>query len=154
MNDIYDIKDTLLWFPIDIINTIVFIVFIIASLFILKLLLKKQEKITIKQEIKVEKIEKNYIEILNQFEKEYLDSNKDIFYSKLIEITREILENKQNKNITKMTYTEINKLNLNTDIKNLIKEIYFKEYQEYITDDNPIYRKQLIDNVRKLMNNE
>ncbi|MDD2871029.1 MAG: hypothetical protein PHS49_03485 [Candidatus Gracilibacteria bacterium] len=154
MNDIYDIKDTLLGFPIDIINTIVFIVFIIASLFILKLLLKKQEKITIKQEIKVEKIEKNYIEILNQFEKVYLDSNKDIFYSKLIEITREILENKQNKNITKMTYTEINKLNLNTDIKSLIKEIYFKEYKKYITDDNPIYRKQLIDNVRKLMNNE
>ncbi|MDP2396401.1 MAG: hypothetical protein Q8M44_06135, partial [bacterium] len=81
-------------------------------------------------------------------EKKYIDSLKDIFYSKLIEILKEIIQEKITKDISKMTFEEINKLDIDDLIKNLIKDIYFKEYMEYVIQDNYEYRKELIDKVR------
>lgn len=149
MNDIYDIKSTFLWLPINITNTLIFLLFIIILYYLLKLLNKKEEKIEIKPVIIEEKVvTKNYVDILNEFEKKYIDSLKDIFYSKLIEILKEIIQEKITKDISKMTFEEINKLDIDDLIKNLIKDIYFKEYMEYVIQDNYEYRKELIDKVR------
>lgn len=154
MNDIYDIKDTLLWLPINITNSLIFIVFIIVLFFILKYLLKKEEKIEEIQEEVVEKAEvKDYIDILKEFEENYMYSQSEVFYSKLLEIVREILDEKENKSISKMTFEEINNLNIDNLIKNLIKEIYFKEYMEYVTHDNHEYRKELIEKVLLIIKN-
>ncbi|MDP2090346.1 MAG: hypothetical protein Q8K30_02005 [Candidatus Gracilibacteria bacterium] len=149
MNDIYDIKSTFLGLPINITNTLIFLLFIIILYYLLKLLNKKEEKIEIKPVIIEEKVvTKNYVDILNEFEKKYIDSLKDIFYSKLIEILKEIIQEKITKDISKMTFEEINKLDIDDLIKNLIKDIYFKEYMEYVIQDNYEYRKELIDKVR------
>jgi hypothetical protein len=94
---------------------------------------------------------KNYKELINNFEKKYLEEKTDIFYSKLSEILKEFLEERENKNISKMTFNEINKLNLEENIKNLIKNIYFKEYKQSFEDNNEI-RKNLIEEVKKIIN--
>lgn len=152
MNDIYDIKGTLLWLPINIINTLIFIIFIIILFFMIKILFKKEEKTEGIVEQMVEKKEiRNYLDILNEFEKYYIDSKSDLFYSKLLEIIREILDEKENKNISKMTFEEINFLKIDNDLKNLIKDIYFKEYSKYVFDDNIDYRKDLISKVMNII---
>lgn len=152
MNDIYDIKDTLFWLPINVTNTLIFIIFIIILFFMVKILFKKEEQIEEIVEQKIEKKEKrNYLDILNEFEKDYIDSKSDVFFSKLLEIIREILDVKENKNISKMTFEEINFLKIDNDLKKLIKDIYFKEYSKYVFDDNSDYRKDLISKVKEII---
>lgn len=152
MNDIYDIKNTLLWFPINIENSLIFIIFIILLYFIIKYLLKKEEILEkIEEKIEIVKERKNYLEILNEFEINYLLSKNEIFYSKLAEIIREILEEKENKNISKMTFEEINKLKIDKSLKSLIKEVYFKEYVEHIENDSEDYRIDLIQKVKEII---
>lgn len=154
MNDIYDIKSTFLWFPINITNTLIFLWFIIILYYLLKSLNKKEEILEIKSEVIEEKvIKKNYMDLLIEFEKKYIDSNKDLFYSKLIEILKEIIKENISKDISKMTFEEINNLNIDNLIKNLIQEIYFKEYMEYVTEDTQVYRKELIEKVLLIIKN-
>jgi len=149
MNDIYDIKNTLLGFPINMIYSLIFISTIIVIIVLIRYFLKREPKEKIVKEVmKKQKEQKNYEELLMTFEKEYITYKSDIFYSKLIEILREILEDKENKNISKMTFSEINFLNIDDDLKKLIKDIYYKEYTRLITGDNANYRKGLIDKVR------
>ncbi|MDQ7009766.1 MAG: hypothetical protein Q9M94_05735 [Candidatus Gracilibacteria bacterium] len=102
---------------------------------------------------------KNYKKILKNLEEKYLSENKEIFYSKLSEILREILEQNKNKNISKMTFKEINKALSQslpggreeaTNLISLIKNIYFKEYAQNIEDSEDI-RKKLIQEVEKII---
>ena len=153
MNDIYDIKNTFLGFPINITNSLIFIIFIIWLFIYLKILFKKSElEDKLEEIVLIKKEAKNYADILIQFKKQYLESKSEIFYSKLIEILREILEEKENKNIVKMTFEEINTLDIENDLKNLIKDIYFKEYTKNVHDDTVEYRKELILKVKKIIN--
>lgn len=152
MNDIYDIKENLLGLPIDITNSLIFIIFLIGIYIFLKIFFKKEEKEEKIEEKPILKVEyKDYNNILNQFVSEYLDSKSHIFYSGLIVILREILEEKENKNISKMTFDEINILNIDDSIKNLIKDVYFNEYMEYLSQDSIDYRSKLVANVRGLI---
>jgi hypothetical protein len=50
-----------------------------------------------------------------------------------------------------MTFEEINILDIDTDLKNLIKDIYFKEYSKNVYDDTSEYRKELIVKVKKII---
>jgi hypothetical protein len=68
--------------------------------------------------IEIKKREKiDYINILSKIENKYINSSKDIFYSKILEILKLYLEEKENKSISKMTFGEINKLKLDDKIK-------------------------------------
>jgi len=110
---------------------------------------KKVELLHCNSSTKKEEI--NYINILKNIEEKYLASSKEIFYSKLSELIRLFLEEKQEKPISKMTFEEIRSLNLEKNIENIIKDIYFKEFQKYI-EDNEELRKKILEEVRSLVN--
>lgn len=153
MEDIYDIKGILLWIPINYMYSIVFTLFLLILFIIYKYILSKnnanlRESINFANNEK--EIKKDFYKALNDFENIYLKETENIFYSKLLYIFREILEYNWEKNISKMTLEEINKLKLNNNIKSLIKNLYYKEYMEKIKDNNEI-RKQFIEDIKKII---
>lgn len=151
MTDIYDIKDIILGFPINFIYTSIYILFIFIIYFIYKYLInKKDDKIIVNNEEKFEKEEIDFNKILQDYELKSIDEDSEKFYSGLIEILRDILESFWNKNISKMTFEEIQKLNLDENLKNLIKSIYYKEYVKKIEDNREI-RKNYIEKIKKLI---
>jgi len=151
MKDIYDIKDVLLGFPINFVYSIIIIIFILILFIVYKYILKQSNDLNIYKETPKEVIKKDFKKILRDFENSFLEKDKSIFYSNLIEILREILEEKWNKNISKMTLDEISSLNITEENKLLIKSIYFKEYMKEIEDNKDI-RLKFINNISKLIN--
>lgn len=153
MEDIYDIKGILLWIPINYMYSIVFTLFLLILFIIYKYILSKNNA-NLRESINFANnenfIKKDFYKILNDFENIYLKETENIFYSKLLYIFREILEYNWEKNISKMTLEEINKLKLNNNIKSLIKNLYYKEYMEKIKDNNEI-RKQFIEDIKKII---
>lgn len=143
MNDIYDIKDIVLGFPINIFSSLIFIFLIIILYFIYLYVLKNNEKVDIKEKNIIQKKEKDYNKILKDFEKNSINLLPDIFYSKLLEILREILEKKWYKNISNMTLYEINNMKIDNNLIKLIKNIYYKEYMEKIEDNIKIRKKYI-----------
>jgi len=117
------------------------IILILINNYFFKKSKKQEEKIVIKKVILKEKTD--YNKLLNEIEKRYIDSDPEVFYSHISEIIRLILDEKEKKNISNMTFDEINRLNINIKIKDLIKKIYFKEYAKDI-DDNKNIRTQFI----------
>jgi len=150
MTDIYDIKDVLLSFPINITYSLVYLIFLLILYFIYKNLINKNDEKIIELTNEVIRPKKNYYEILEDFKKDYLDKNEKIFYSKLLYILREILEYKWERNISKMTFKQISNLDLSNDLKNLVKSIYYKEYMKDI-DDNKEIREKLIEDIKKII---
>lgn len=151
MTDIYDIKDIILGFPIDFIYSSIYILFIFILYFIYKYLInKKDSKIEIINDIIVKKQEIDFNKILQEFELKFIDKNSEKFYSWLLEILRDILESFWNKNISKMTFEEISKINLDNDLKDIIKSIYYKEYVKQIEDSKEI-RLSLINKIKELI---
>ena len=150
MTDIYDIKDVLLSFPINITYSLVYLIFLLILYFIYKNIINKNDEKIIESVREIIKPKKDYLDILENFNKNYLDKNEKIFYSKLLYILREILENKWEKNISKMTFKQINNLDLSNNLKNLVKSIYYKEYMKDIEDNKEI-RKKLIEDIKKII---
>jgi len=150
MTDIYDIKDVLLSFPINITYSLVYLIFLIILFIIYKNLINKNDEKIIELTNEIIRPKKNYYEILEDFKKDYLDKNEKIFYSKLLYILREILEYKWEKNISKMTFKQINNLDLSNNLKNLVKSIYYKEYMKDIEDNKEI-RKKMIEDIKKII---
>lgn len=143
-----EINKIILWFPIDIINSIIFIIFVILLYFIWKYFNKN--KIYKQPEKKIFKEKVDFKKIISDFEKNNISNSPEIFYSKLLEIIKEILEQAWVKNISKMTFEEINMLKIKQNLKDLIKNIYFKEYMRKIEDNTEI-RKNLISETKKLI---
>ena len=147
-----DIKTIMLWFPINILNTIIFIIFIIILYFVWKYFTKQKE---VKKEenktnfLKVKSLD-DYMKKLDNLEQNYLEEKKDIFYWKLMNIFKEIFYFKTKKDISKLTLSEIKNIKLNQKLINLIENIYFKEYAKQI-DDSTEYRKNLILEIKKLI---
>jgi len=151
MTDIYDIKDIILWFPFNIINSLIYVFFIFVLYFLYKYILNKNwEKYIDTVIIQKDFIEKDFTKEIKIFEKKYIDSSKEIFYKNIIALLREILEFNWEKNISKMTFQEIKKLNLDTKLKELIKNIYYKEYKKEIQDNIEV-RKQYIKEIKKII---
>jgi hypothetical protein len=94
MTDIYDIKDVLLSFPINITYSLVYLIFLLILYFIYKNINKIIKPAA--PSLPLGEIERgiDYYDILENFKKDYLDENEKIFYSKLLYILREILEYK------------------------------------------------------------
>lgn len=153
MNDIIDIKPLLLWFPIDFFNTLILLIFIFILGLLIRIFLYK-EKNVIKEEKEEENMffeeKKDYKKILMDFQNEFLNSKSEVFYSKLIEIFKLIIKDKDWKDISKMTYEEITWLNIDEKLINIIKEIYFKEYIKEIYQDTEDYRKELVSKILEI----
>jgi len=152
MQNFNDIKPIILWSPINITNTILFIIFLIVLYFVYKGLKPSVEKkysvnkVALAPWKKLEDFKKD----LKNLEKKYLKENKDIFYPKLSEILKNIFEYKTTKDISKMTLSEILSTEGFSPLKDLISNIYFKEYAKKIEDSENI-RKDLIIEIRKLI---
>ncbi len=152
-----DINPIMLWFPINVLYSIIFILFLVWLYFLWKNLDKKgwTQGSPLQNECRGEPCvhpKPNYLKQLKILEEEYLDKNKEIFYAKLSKILKNIIMQQGSlaswKDITKMTFTEINKLEIKQNLKDLIKNIYFKEYMKEIEDSEEI-RKNLILEVKK-----
>jgi hypothetical protein len=152
MNNINDIKPIMLWIPINIEYSLIFVIFIVILYFVYKYLVNFKPKEVVNKIPDIENLDymQQYKKDLNNLEKNYLEISKEIFYSKLSKILRWILELKGQKNISKMTLEEIDKLNINNKLKEVIQNIYFKEYAKEIKDSIEI-RKNLIQEVKKLI---
>ncbi len=152
MTDIYDIKSIILWNFINIYYSILYIIFVIILYFIFKkfFVKKKFKKPHPNPLLQEREKDFDFEKKLKDFEKIFLNKNSEIFYSKLIEILKEILQNSWIKNISKMTFEEINNLKIKQNLKDLIKQIYYKEYKLKIKDSEEI-RKNLISEVKKLI---
>ena len=150
MQQINDIKPIMLWSPINITTTIIFVIFIVILYFIWNYLSKnKKEEIEIKTNFWEVPNINIYKKQLKELEKN-IDISSQIFYKKLAEILKNILEYYWAKNISKMTFDEIKNLKLKQNLKDLIKNIYFKEYAKEINDSEEI-RKKIIKEIKKLV---
>lgn len=145
MTDIFDIKPNSFLFPFDINFTLIYIVFIIIVVFLLKY------KPKIKTEKKyIEEIHKpNFKELLQNIENNYLKSSKSVFYQNFKSLIILFVQEKINFQISSMTLKELDEIEFEIELKLLIKEIYFKQYNQEIYEDNIEYRKKLITNFEK-----
>jgi len=151
MTDIYDIKDVFLWLPINVLYSLIYILFIIVLHFIYKNILSKyvNKENNEKEEVIIER-EIDFNKMISDFKEKNINSDKEIFYSWLIKILKEILKNNYKKDISKMTFEEISILNIDNNLKELIKNIYFKEYKKTI-EDNRESREEYIEKVKSLI---
>ena len=151
MTDIYDIQGIALNFPINLKSTIFLILFFIFSFFLIKKYFLEEDKNNKnfeKIEKKIKKIDFN--KIFSDFEKNFFDAEKNIFYWKLSEILRKIIFEKEKKDVSAMTFDEINSLKIPENLKNILKRIYFKGFQKDFKDwENA--RKSVFDDVRKII---
>lgn len=148
MTDIYDIKANILWFPIDIFYSFLYIIFFIVIFLLLKYMLNKKtlwEDNNKLNEVLNEKID--YLKLLLE-----IDPNikKEEFYSKISLILRDFLEEKLQKPISKMTFKEIKDLLLEKHTEDLVASIYFSEFKKEI-DDSSQFREKILDEVKALL---
>lgn len=149
MTDIYDIKENILWLPFSILLSLIFSLLIVWTYFLVNYL-KDKKKVIIKKEILIEekKQEINYIEILKDIENSISKIKTSDFYKDISELLRMFLENEKNIiNITKKSFKEIKELNLEKDLENLIKEIYFNEYCE---NESNFKKQEIIEKIKKI----
>jgi hypothetical protein len=69
----------------------------------------------------------------------------------VLEVLRKFLEDKTKKSFSKMTLEELKKLNLNKNLFELIKEIYFLEYDKDNFEDNVEKRKKILEKVKSIL---
>ena len=142
MNDIYDIKANLLWLPIDIFYSFLYIIFLAILFFVF---IKYQER---KKEVKT--LVKEKIDYLKALKEINLNSSKEVFYSKISVVLRDFLEEKLSKPISKMTLNEIKNLSLEGTIEKVVENIYFKEFKRE-TEDNLDVREKIFEKVKNLL---
>jgi len=149
MTDIYDIQGIALNFPINLKSTIFLILFFIFSYFLIKKYFLEEDKNNKNYEKIEKKIKKiDFNKIFSDFEKNFFDAEKNIFYWKLSEILRKIIFEKEKKDVSAMTFDEINSLKIPENLKNILKRIYFKEFQKDFEDWDKI-RKNIFSDVKK-----
>lgn len=151
MNDIFDIKNNLLWLPFSFFISIFFIICLSLVYFILNYLKNNKAK---NKKVEIVKEEKEIIKIdfqkeLSYLEENYLEIKTSLFYKKVSSLIRDFMEQEKNiKDISKMTLSEIKKLNLDSYLENLIKHIYFNEY---LDKENPEEKKEIIIEMKKII---
>lgn len=142
----YDIKPLLNEEPFNLFYTTIFIIIWLVVYWLL--FIKNKNTQTTKQEYK-NIYQPNFnkeIEDLNQ----NINLPTEIFYKKLNKILKDIIYFKSWKNVSNLTYQEIEKLDLDDMFKDLLKSTYFKEYAPLI-EDNPDIRKKYINNLKILV---
>jgi hypothetical protein len=99
---------------------------------------------------KKSKENKDYLDILKNIEEKYINGKSVIFYPKIDNIIRDFLKHKNSIDITKMTFDEIKYLKLDEKIENLIKNIYFREFNQNL-DDNLDLRKEILEKIKDII---
>lgn len=147
MTEIHDIKNNLIGLPFDTFNSLFFICFLVLIILFFSFYSKeKKEKIILEKP----KEPTNFNWLISDFEINFFELSKDLFYSKLLWILKLFLEEKMWKSFTKMTFKEIKKINLNKDLESFIEWIYFKEFKKEVEDSKEI-RLNLIWEIKKLI---
>lgn len=145
MIDIFDIRGNILWLPFDFVYIILYALFLLFLYFIFRYLdNKKVISLTQIDNSLYEKEQINYLFLLENID---INLEKNIFYSEIISIFRDFLDEKIWKNISNMTFSEIKNLSLEENIESLICSIYFKEYKSEI-EDNIELRKKILNEVK------
>lgn len=148
MQDIYDIKWLMLWYPINIFWSLIFIcLFILLYFFILnKKQIKQKEKVVDNIEV-VETLKKDWIKILEELEKKIVNYDDEKFFSKVDDILRSILEERWYKNIKTMILDDLLKLDISDEQKDLFKDIYYREFEK--SDTLEEFKKSIIERIKK-----
>lgn len=150
MTEINWLDKVYLWNLVDLNNFFIWIFFVIIF-FIWFYFLNKKEKISsekIEKKIFVEP--KNFFEDLKKIEKNFLNSSENIFYWKISFLLKEFLEEKKWENFSKMTFSQISKLEISEDLKNILSQIYFKSYAKKI-EDSEEKRIEVIWEIKKII---
>ncbi len=142
----YDIKPLILWNMINYTYTI-FLVLIWIVVYVLIFFRNKNSVIIERQDIDTNKI--NIENLIKELENN-LEIKKDIFYKQFNYLLKIIIQQKFNKDITTLTYNEIEKLKIDEMLKDFLKATYFKEYKKNIEDSNDI-RKNYIVKIKNLI---
>jgi len=153
MTDIYDIKTIILWVPINMIYSLIILLFLFIAYWVLFLRNKKQteQKIIIITPPKIKDI--NFNELIDNLEKNIQIYNTEQFYHQIDKILRLCLYNKKKiQNIEKLTLNELEDLWLDITFKEILKNIYFKEYAKDIKDNLDI-RKEYLKKIKNLILN-
>lgn len=153
MTDIFDIKPNVLPFLFDINYSFIYIIFIILIFIFLFLKSKKIPDYEIENiYFTEEKIDFN--ELFQSIEKHHISSSNVIFYQKVKSLLVLFLEYKTKNHISQMTLSELNQFNFPKEWKELFKEIYFRQYEKIIKDDNEEYRKNLLLRLKIFLNSK
>jgi len=140
MSDIYDIKSNIININDFIFLNIIYIFIFIMLFFIFKIYKNKKRKIT-----QVQKKKPNYKSILQKIEKEYIEKDKDVFYAELSKFVRLYLDIQKQGNLSTKTLEELeNKIDL--DLYDILKKIYFSEYNKEERKDN---RQQILNELKE-----
>ncbi|MDD5769418.1 MAG: hypothetical protein PHE25_00470 [Candidatus Gracilibacteria bacterium] len=150
MKDIFDIKANVLPDLINLNYSLIYIFFIILVLIFIYFKKRKPQKIEI-EEIDYKKIQIDFIKLLEDISKNYINSQKEIFYKKLKSFIILFLEYKTKSNISQMTLSELEKIDFTKDLKEIFKEIYFRQYSEILKEDSENYRKEILERISKVI---
>ena len=145
MTDIYDIKDIILGLPFNpFFTTIILLIFVLLYIFIFK---KKRSNIILRTEVIIDK-EKNYNEIF--IWKDFLSMPSKKFLKEISNFFREYLEdNLKIDDFSKLTLKEIKNLEIEKNYKDLIENVYFKEYKdEEIKEED---KKNIYEEIKKIV---
>lgn len=173
MTDINWLDKIYLWNIFELNDFFIYFIFVVFFWILYIILNKKNEIKNDKNKMgDLKKIlikPKNFFEELKNIEKNFLDSEENIFYWKISWILKEILEEKRSekfkKNIENMTYSEIQNLDFweewwGKKIIDLISWVYFKSYKkelrmewERVLDENE-KRLNLIWEIKNVIENK
>jgi len=151
MTDIYDIKAIILWVPIDITYSLIVLLILIISYWLLFLNNKKQikQEIIIVEESKIKNID--FDKLIKSLEKNIQIYNTEQFYHQIDKILRSYLSNEKGiYNIEELTLKEIEQLDLDIIFRDILKNIYFKEYSKNVGDSLDI-RKEYLEKLKNLI---
>lgn len=153
MTDIFDINPNSLPALFDLKYTFAYIVFCICAWWVYQYILKQKKVPDIEVEtISYTKKEINFFELIESVKTHHMQSEKEVFYTKLKQILVLFLEYKTWEAIAQMTLLELEKKNFSSDLKNLFKEIYFRQYSAIIKNDTSEYRKELLYRLKNELN--
>ena len=118
-----------------------------------------REKVLEKKSLEIieEKIEIDYLDLLNTIKSKYLDSSKEKFYHKIWNVYRTYLDDKVQEWLSKWSLKEVQKFfkrsgidkKIQTRLLNFYKKIYFPEYNKQ--EDTIDERKSILEELEKII---
>lgn len=152
MNDIHEIK-SYIWYNFE--GIILYIIFILLISILWFFYKKYKNKIIDLSKYDYEKIQEiDFLKLLNNLKSNYLKEKNQLFYTNFKKLIVLYLETKTKKSISKMTLSEIDKLDLDDWFKWLLRDVYFKQYSKNAFTDWTEYRNKLLDDFEKMLKTE
>jgi len=152
MTDIYDIKNSIIWLPINLLYSGIYIILLLIIYYISIYWIKKNKKEKkIKTSLIIESPDKiDYRKELKQIENNIELYPSNVFYSKISNLLKMFIENEQGKKINSKTLEELDLSNFSIETGNLIKNLYYKLYKDN-NKDNLKIRQNIINSIKKII---